>query len=339
MAPSPPPTPNSQKPVSSFPPDSDNWSFILTQPNNNFQNAFLKDKPIQIIGFSPFQNKKLNYAFHERTPFSPIDKANIFSPFRTTCQKRPDSSPFSPGLWKNLDSSLKKRKQFAVTPFEALFDFSQEKDSAERNKQIHITPMFEPLLFENQCLNHSQTQQTFPDFPKTHIFHSTDFFPQEKIQSQTKNNPKRLSFFPSQGKENANRANESDPQEGCNCRSTGCLKFYCQCLRSGKTCINCNCVGCENHPQSKIRKDKVAILQKKHPEIFSVKTSQIKEGKVRSCNCRKSHCKKNYCECHQAGARCGKSCKCFECNNAQEGRLEMGEIQKNEKRESWRDGK
>mmetsp|Transcript_16239 Transcript_16239/g.21339 ORF Transcript_16239/g.21339 Transcript_16239/m.21339 type:complete len:85 (-) Transcript_16239:304-558(-) len=36
-------------------------------------------------------------------------------------------------------------------------------------------------------------------------------------------------------------------RSGCRCRKTRCLKKYCVCYNSGKTCgEGCTCIGCEN---------------------------------------------------------------------------------------------
>ena len=57
-----------------------------------------------------------------------IDKLHDFSPFRTTCQKRAESSPLSPGLWRKVNSSLKKPKPSNLTPLSTFFYNSGEKD-------------------------------------------------------------------------------------------------------------------------------------------------------------------------------------------------------------------
>lgn len=41
--------------------------------------------------------------------------------------------------------------------------------------------------------------------------------------------------------------NKDHETSGCNCKNTKCLKLYCECLRKGKTCNECNCIDCENH--------------------------------------------------------------------------------------------
>ena len=42
----------------------------------------------------------------------------------------------------------------------------------------------------------------------------------------------------------------------CNCKKTKCLKMYCECFSSGKTCINCNCLDCKNREDNTIDRDK-----------------------------------------------------------------------------------
>ena len=52
---------------------------------------------------------------------------------------------------------------------------------------------------------------------------------------EIKESPKRSLFSSNQVNEVIDKNKENFSQEGCNCRSTGCLKFYCHCLRAGKT--------------------------------------------------------------------------------------------------------
>lgn len=119
-----------------------------------------------------------------------------------------------------------------------------------------------------------------------------------------------------------------NPGAGCNCRNSKCLKLYCECLRKKELCVGCNCIGCENTAESKLRDDRVRFIEKKNPLAFQpLAVNQKAQGKLlnqKGCNCRRSNCLKNYCECHQFGIGCGEFCKCKDCKNVKEPAKKLG---------------
>ncbi len=87
----------------------------------------------------------------------------------------------------------------------------------------------------------------------------------------------------------------------CNCKRSGCVKMYCECFKSGRTCQGCNCVGCDN----------VSGRAVKHPVSSTISATAETKG----CNCKRTRCLKKYCDCYQQGKTCGKDCRCENCEN------------------------
>ena len=100
----------------------------------------------------------------------------------------------------------------------------------------------------------------------------------------------------------------------CNCQKTQCNKYYCQCFREGRYCFNCNCVGCNN------QKPKNCSSNKHQTE----EDNKDKDKKAISitCTCTKSGCNKNYCECFKNKVKCNNLCRCRNCENCEEGKIE-----------------
>lgn len=91
----------------------------------------------------------------------------------------------------------------------------------------------------------------------------------------------------------------------CSCFKTQCDKYYCECFRSRRYCIKCNCKNCLNQPPKNSTTD---IKEHNNTPLIN------KEKKI-FCTCTKSGCKLKYCECFKLGLECTDSCRCVKCEN------------------------
>ena len=91
----------------------------------------------------------------------------------------------------------------------------------------------------------------------------------------------------------------------CSCRKTQCNRYYCECYREGRYCLNCNCNNCLNKPPKN-------CFSNKHPEKNDIESLN---NNLICCTCTKSGCNKKYCECYKNGAKCNANCRCIGCEN------------------------
>ncbi|XP_059460431.1 protein tesmin/TSO1-like CXC 5 isoform X3 [Corylus avellana] len=115
----------------------------------------------------------------------------------------------------------------------------------------------------------------------------------------------------------------------CNCKSSQCLKLYCECFSAGIYCDNCNCISCQNNVENEAaRQEAVVATLERNPFAFrpkiacsprrsrgSMDDSAVVGKHSKGCHCKKSGCLKKYCECFQASILCSENCKCVSCKN------------------------
>jgi len=125
-----------------------------------------------------------------------------------------------------------------------------------------------------------------------------------------------------QTKKIVNIHKEKNSPTKCNCRKSSCLKFYCDCLASGKYCDKkCSCHDCKNNSENvEIISDPLSTFSQplcysQGKRILNIKEKNRIGGVDQGCHCQKSKCEKKYCECFARGVNCSSKCSCMNCNN------------------------
>ena len=124
----------------------------------------------------------------------------------------------------------------------------------------------------------------------------------------------------------------------CSCKTSQCLKLYCECFKSLGTCgLSCRCLSCQNNVDN--LEARVSALSKTLTSTYgktcfrpigeslgsfketledfqNIDFSNLKKQEI-FCRCKKSNCSNNYCSCHVGGRKCGSGCNCEMCHNSQ----------------------
>lgn len=125
-------------------------------------------------------------------------------------------------------------------------------------------------------------------------------------------------------------------KNGCNCRSSNCLRLHCACFKDLGYCKpTCRCFNCLNSEQHKKAREFViekikyiysdAFANHNHATVKDEMGNDVKV-KLTGCNC-KTGCSLNYCDCKKINSRCSYICKCTECANDKL-KLEKDDVQK-----------
>lgn len=118
----------------------------------------------------------------------------------------------------------------------------------------------------------------------------------------------------------------------CSCKSSRCLKLYCECFKNNGHCgESCRCVNClnqKNTPDAReaaiakyVRKRiktsteeiPAEVLEKGVEEVFLV-TNKTRDD-LASCRCKVSSCTNRYCGCYSENQGCKSTCTCVNCLN------------------------
>lgn len=167
--------------------------------------------------------------------------------------------------------------------------------------------------------NGSSRKQTFENEPAKSSFHSSS---QYNILPSGPN-----SVAPSTGQISLSAPGATNnPNRGCNCSKSKCLKLYCECFRRGEYCSPvCQCNHCHNKEEyNDVRQKAVRLALDRNEDAFKPKVAKTgkqvnKKGKhLKGCNCKRSGCLKKYCECYQAGVACCDLCNCMGCKNRED---------------------
>ncbi|CAD8055472.1 unnamed protein product [Paramecium primaurelia] len=104
----------------------------------------------------------------------------------------------------------------------------------------------------------------------------------------------------------------------CNCSQSNCLKRYCTCFHSGRTCLDeCQCKDCKNCAEfAEIRDEAINHIYKKCHRDKKVPATELLSLQMSyGCKCKTTGCQKKYCECFKRGQICGEQCSCEDCLN------------------------
>ena len=214
---------------------------------------------------------------------------------------------------KNL--SLNEEEESENEEEDIIFEELKEEEIINLSKKFH-TNKFKKT--QNYILNkiNSNLIEIFSSPQKSNLITKNiiNKSNNNKIKNMNNNNINDKKLI---GIKNSNKKLILNPEkkklEKCKCKNSQCLKLYCECFSNGRTCKNCDCIGCKNKIENEeMRKNIYNEIILKNPKAIQ-KIKSIKRSWT--CHCKNSNCKKNYCDCFQNKKYCSSKCKCIDCLN------------------------
>ena len=215
---------------------------------------------------------------------------------------------------KNL--SLNEEEESENEEEDIIFEELKEEEIINLSKKFHNNKFKKT---QNYILNkiNSNLIEIFSSPQKSNLINNNIInksINNNKIKNMNNNNINNKKLI---GIKNSNKKLILNPEkkklEKCKCKNSQCLKLYCECFSNGRTCKNCDCIGCKNKIENEEMRKKIynEIILKNPKAIQKIKS--IKRSWT--CHCKNSNCKKNYCDCFQNKKYCSSKCKCIDCLN------------------------
>ncbi len=236
------------------------------------------------------QNQSKTFKEKNLNGHSVVVKNSVFLDFQKNCIDTENKIFFNPLIFRNKNLNGK---------------FKMEEDLNSRfDKKVKF------ISFCLKKVNTFKKMKRIKPYKKTHSFDFLKFSQRLGIQSLIK-----------QGKKIKKKRRSR--RTSCNCKSTFCIKLYCECFSSKGYCSkHCKCLDCKNNPDfQEERTLKIIEIEKRNPLAFIPKeykhNSLLYKQKMmkKSCSCKKSSCTKKYCDCFNKGSFCNPLCKCSNCSN------------------------